>query len=107
MTIHRLDLDVAIYRDRVQITHRATDAFVDQRAQKKFSSAGSIVADPSYLEHTIVRAIGKVLAGGGFEMHRPVAHVVGCETPLSDAERAIVEQALLGAGMHQVKFETD
>ena len=106
MTIHRLDLDVAIYRDRVQVTHRATQAFVDQRANYRFSSDASIVADPRYLEHTIVRAIGKILSVGGFEMREPIASVVSCETPLTNAEKAIIERALVGAGMHKVHFET-
>lgn len=105
MTIHRLDLDVAIYRDRVQVTHRATQTFVDQRATYGFSSDASIVADPRYLEHTIVRAIGKVLSANGFEIREPIASVVRCETPLTDAEKAIVERALIGAGMHNVRFE--
>ena len=60
MTIHRLDLDIAIYRDRVQVTHRPTDTFVDQRAEYAFSSDSSVVANPRYLEDTIVRGIRPV-----------------------------------------------
>ena len=52
-----LDLDVAIYRDRVQVTNRATATFADQRATHEFSNAASVVAQPRYLEDTIVRAI--------------------------------------------------
>lgn len=107
MTIHRLDLDVAIYRDRVQVTHRATQKFVDQWAQVAFSSDSSLVAHPRYLEDTIVRAIRKVLVEGGFLMRDPVAYVVSCETPLDDDERAIVESALTEAGMRKVVFEID
>ena len=38
-----LDLDVAIYRDRVQVTNRATATFADQRANHEFSNAASSV----------------------------------------------------------------
>ncbi|MBX7500990.1 hypothetical protein [Qipengyuania mesophila] len=107
MTIHRLDVDVAIYRDRVQVTHRATRAFADQPAKFAFSSDTSIVSDPRCLEDTIVRAIRKVLAEGAFEMREPIAHVVSCETPLDEKERAIVEAALFEAGMRKVVFDFD
>lgn len=107
MVIHRLDLDVAIYRDRVQITHRTTRNFADQPAEFAFSSADSIVEHPRYLEDTIVRAIGKILRRGGFEMLAPVAHVVSCETKLDPAEKAVVEAALHEAGMRKVVFEID
>ncbi|MBX7481581.1 hypothetical protein [Qipengyuania qiaonensis] len=107
MTIHRLDLDIAIYRDRVQVTHRPTDTFVDQRAEYAFSSDISIVANPRYLEDTIVRAIRQVIATGGFSLRDPIARVVSCESPLDDEERAIVETALVETGMRKVVFELD
>ncbi|MEX0342834.1 MAG: hypothetical protein AB3N06_09610 [Erythrobacter sp.] len=107
MTIHRLDLDIAIYRDRVQVTHRTTRNFADQPAEFGFSSADSIVAHPRYLEDTIVRAIGKILRQGGFEMREPEAHVVSCETKLDTTERAVIEAALNEAGMRKVVFEID
>lgn len=107
MTIHRLDLDVAIYRDRVQITHRDTQAFADQTAKHGFSSDASIVAHPHYLEDTIVRAIRKILSVGGFVMRQSTAYVVSCETPLDAQERAVVERALAEAGMRRIVFQID
>jgi hypothetical protein len=107
MTIHRLDLDVAIYRDRVQVTHRPTDTFVDQRAEYPFSSDESVVANPRYLEDTIVRAIRQVIATGGFSLRDPLARVVSCESPLDEEEQAIVETALVESGMRKVVFELD
>ena len=106
MEIRRLDLDVAIYRDRVQITDRVTDEFADQRAEFPFSSDASLVAQPSYLEDTIVRAIRKILAGG-FSLRHPMAHVVRTDGPLTEGERAIVGHALREAGMGEVIFEID
>ena len=107
MTIHRLDLDVAIYRDRVQITHRPTDTFVDQRAEYAFSSESSVVANTRYLEDTIVRAIRQVIATGGFSLRDPIARIVSCESPLDEEEKDIVQTALIEAGMRKVKFPTD
>ena len=46
---HRpLDLDVAIYRDRVQVINRATKTFADQRAYRSFSSDQSVVGEPAH-----------------------------------------------------------
>lgn len=107
MVIHRLDLDVAIFRDRVQVTHAATDTFIDQKAEYAFSSDASIVAHPRYLEDTLVRAIRKVITTGGFSLRDPIAHVISCETELGAAARGIIETALIEAGMREVVFALD
>ena len=107
MTIHRLDLDIAIYRDRVQVTHRPTDTFVDQRAEYAFSSDSSVVANPRYLEDTIMRGIRQVIATGGFSLRDPIARVVSCESPLGEADMEVVRTALIEAGMRKVVFEFD
>lgn len=107
MEIHRLDLDVAIYRDRVQITHRPTETFVDQRAEYPFSTERSIVGNARYLEDTMVRAIRKVIAEGGFSLRDPIARVVRCDGALAEDERGIVEYALRETGMRQVIFELE
>ena len=105
MAIHRLDLDVAIYRDRVQVTHRATGVFVDQRAKYAFSSETHLVEHPRYLEDTMVRAIRKILQQGGFALREPIAHVVGCDGELDDTARTIIEECLRETGMTQVIFD--
>ncbi|MCP2018423.1 MAG: hypothetical protein OSA41_08040 [Erythrobacter sp.] len=103
-----LDLDVAIYRDRVQVTNRATATFADQRANHEFSNAASVVAEPRYLEDTIVRAIRQLAhEDRAFMLCDPIAHVVGCETALDESERYIVESALHQSGMKTVVFEID
>lgn len=107
MEIHRLDLDVAIYRDRVQVTHRPTDTFVDQRAEYPFSSDASVVAHPRFLEDTIVRAIRQVISKGGFSLRNPIAHVVRCDGELTDKDRSVIEDALHETGMKEVIFEVD
>ena len=107
MEIHRLDLDVAIYRDRVQVTHRATDSFVDQRAEYPFSTEQSVVGHARYLEDTIVRAIRQIVREGGFSLRNPIAHVIRCDGCLTDDEKATIEDALHETGMKEVIFELE
>ena len=107
MVLRPLDLDIAIYRDRVQATHRPSGKFADQQARFGFSSDTSIVAIPRYLEDTIVRAIAQVVQAGGFVMRDAIAHIVGCETLLRPVERATIETALVEAGFRNVVFEID
>lgn len=105
MLIHRLDLDVAIYRNRVQLTHLPTDTFVDQRAEYAFSTDDSLVAHGRFLEDTMVRAIRQIVATGGFSLRDPIAHVVRCDGELTEEERAVIESALRETGMKNVVFE--
>ena len=102
--ISRLDLDIAIYRDRVQVTHRASGAFADQRAEYPFSSGTALVANPRFLEDTLVRAIRQVLKEGGFALREPIARIVRCEEPLADGDLAKVEEALRETGMSDIVF---
>ena len=104
MSIRSLNLDVAIYRDRVQVTDRSTGAFADQRADYPFSDGTNLIAHPRFLEDTIVRAIRQILQGG-FSLKSPVAHVVSTELPLSPSQRDIVADALREAGMREIVFE--
>ncbi|WP_341712585.1 hypothetical protein [Erythrobacter sp.] len=103
MDIRRLDLDIAIYRDRVQVTDRSTSSFVDQRAEYPFSSNHSLVANPRNLEDTLVRAIRQLLSGG-FMLSKPSARVIASELPLSPSQKTIVETALREAGISDVTF---
>ncbi|MEZ5681398.1 MAG: hypothetical protein R3E14_08870 [Erythrobacter sp.] len=105
MDIRRLDLDVAIYRDRVQVTDRATGRFVDQRADYAFSTPTNLIAEPRYLEDALVKAIRQMLQGG-FSLGQSIAHVVGSELPLSPTQRKLVEAALRETGMSEIVFET-
>ncbi|MDG5748366.1 hypothetical protein P8Q88_09235 [Qipengyuania sp. XHP0207] len=104
MEIRRLDLDIAIFRNRIQVSERATGKFVDQRAEFPFSEGTDLIAQPRYLEDTIVRAIRQVLSGG-FSLGGAIAHVVASELPLSPSQKVLVEAALHGAGMHEVVFD--
>ena len=104
MEIRRLDLDVSVYRNRVQVSDRATGAFADQRAEHAFSEGNNLIANPRFLEDTIVRAIRQVLSGG-FSLRAPIAHVVSSELPLSPSQKTVLEQALREAGMREIIFD--
>ena len=106
MNLRRLDLDIAIYRDRVQVTDRATEQFVDQRADYPFSDDERLIAHSRYLEDTLVRAIRKVLTGG-FSLRHPMARVIATGAALSADERVALETALLEAGMKEVIFDIE
>lgn len=103
MDIRRLDLDIAIYRDRVQVTDRMTDSFVDQRAEYPFSSPDALVANPRHLEDTFFRAIRQLLKGG-FNLDKPSARVIASEVPLTPENRREIEAALHEAGIREISF---
>ena len=105
--IRRLDLDVAIYRDRVQVTHRGSETFADMRAEFPFSSDMKLVEHPRFLEHTMVQAIRQLLSEGGFSLRQPIAHVVRFDGELDSEQRASVESALRETGMYEVIFELE
>lgn len=107
MAIRSLDLDIAIYRNRVQVTLRGTSVFVDQPAEYPFSSDAAVVANSRYLEDTIVRAIKKILSEGAFSLRAPIAHVVRCDGSLEGEDRVRIEAALRETGMAEVIFELD
>lgn len=104
MEIRRLDVDVSIYRNRIQVTDRTTGKFADQPAQHPFSSERSLIDNTRFLEDTIVRAIRQIL-DGGFSLKDPIAHVVATELPLSPSQKDIVASALREAGMREVVFD--
>lgn len=102
--IFRLDLDVALYRDRVQVTDRKTGLFVDHRAERAFSSDELLIADQRNLEHTLSHAIRKLLKGG-FLLFQPRANVVSTEAPLTAVERQALRVALINTGFKSISFD--
>lgn len=103
--IRSLDLEVSIYRDRVQLARRGGDSFVDQPAQFPFSTDASVVAHARHLEDTLVRAMRQLMAHGGFSLHRPIAHVVRCDGCDDARDLAVIEAALREIGMAEIVFE--
>lgn len=104
--IFRLDLDIGLYRNRVQVTDRKTGLFVDHHAEYPFSSDKLLVSDQRYLEHTLSHAIRKLMKGG-FILFYPKAYVSGTETPLEPVERTALRMALINTGFKTIVFEDE
>lgn len=105
--IRPLDLDVAIYRDRVQVTHHSSETFADQRAEYPFSSDAVLIANARYFEDTLVRAIRQVLSEGAFSLRDPIAHVVRFDGELDGRQKQLIEDALRETGMREIIFELE
>lgn len=101
--IFRLDVDVAIYRDRVQVTDRKTGLFVDYRAEYPFSDGSTLIAEPRFLEHALSHSVRKLLKGG-FVLFQPRAHVTHTEFPLSPTERERLRKSLYETGFKRITF---
>ena len=103
----RLDVDVAIYRDRVQVTERKSGLFVDQRADHPFSSDERLVADATRFDHALSHALRQVLKSGGFMLYEPRAVVGPTDPALTPAERALVRRVLQDTGFRRIEFEDE
>ncbi|MCH2486700.1 MAG: hypothetical protein MK010_03020 [Erythrobacter sp.] len=101
----RLDVDVAIYRDRVQVTERKSGLFVDQRADHPFSSDERLVADATRFDHALSHALRQVLKSGGFMLYEPRAVIGPTDPPLTAPERDLVRRVLKDSGFRTVEFD--
>lgn len=107
MAIRPLDIDVSIYRDRVQLRHRARATLIDQPAKFAFSTEEEVIAQPRFLEHTLALALAKIMAEGGFSLRHPIAHVVAFEGELDESGRKTIENVLRDIGIADIIFEVD
>lgn len=104
--VSRLDLDVSIYPDRIQLVDRKTEVFVDHPAERTFSSPRLLIADQRNLEHTLSHAVRRIMKGH-FVLFWPRAHVLPTEPPLSAPERAALRTALNNTGFRTIIFEDE
>lgn len=102
--MHRLDVEVAIYRDRVQVTETRSGNFADMRAEQAFSTDALLIADPAYFEQTLRLALRKAMAGSAFLLEQPTATITSIERPLTPDEHAAVLRAFAEAGFGDVGF---
>ena len=103
----RLAVDVAIYRDRVQVTERKSGFFVDKRADLPFSTEERLIADAARFEHALSHALRQILRNGGYMLYKPRAIVGPTDPPLSDAERELVRKVLHDTGFREIGFRED
>ena len=103
----RLDVDVAIYRDRVQVTERRSGVFIDQRADHPFSSDRQLVADAPRFEHALSHALRQILRTGGYMLYEPRAVVGPTDPVLTPPERDLVRRVLNDTGFRQIEFQDE
>jgi hypothetical protein len=103
----RLAVDVAIYRDRVQVTERKSGIFIDQRADHPFSSDTQLVADATRFEHALSHALRQILKTGAYMLYEPRAVVGPTDPALTPPERALVRRVLQDTGFRRIEFEDE
>jgi hypothetical protein len=104
--LSRLDLDLSIHPDRIQLVDRKSGAFIDHRAERAFSSPERLIADERNLEHTLSHAIRRIMKGS-FILFWPRVYVTIGDPPLGERERTALRTALSNTGFRTVIFEND
>lgn len=102
--LHRIDFEVGIYPDRIQVSDRRSGRFVDFAAEVPFSGPGRLVADPIYFEHALAKAMRKAMSGG-FILLDAQADIAAGGASLHPSERQTIRRALRDIGFKTVRFE--
>jgi hypothetical protein len=102
--LFRIDFEIGIYPDRVQVSDRRSGRFVDFAAEIPFSAPGRLIADPVYFENALAKAMRKAMSGG-FILLDAQAHVVTGSDALDAPQRQAIRRALRDIGFKTVRFE--
>jgi hypothetical protein len=102
--LFRIDFEIGIYPDRIQITDRRSGRFFDFAAEMPFSARGRLVADPVYFENALAKAIRKAMSGG-FILFDAQADITAGGEELDTGERQTIRRALRDIGFKTVRFE--
>lgn len=102
--LFRIDFEIGIYPNRIQVSDRRSGRFVDFAAEIPFSTPGRLVADPIYFENALAKAMRKAMSGG-FILLDAQAHIVAGGAELDSQERQIIRRALRDIGFKTVQFE--
>lgn len=102
--LFRIDFEIGIYPDRIQVSDRRSGRFVDFAAEVPFSRPGQLVADPIYFENALAKAMRKAM-NGGFILYDAQAHVGAGGEDLEADERQTIRRALRDIGFKTVRFE--
>lgn len=102
--LFRIDFEVGIYPDRIQVSDRRSRRFVDFTAEIPFSSPGRLVADPVYFENALAKAMRKAM-NGGFILLDAQAHVHTGGAALDAGGRQTIRRALRDIGFKSVRFD--
>lgn len=101
--LFRIDFEVGIYPDRIQVTDRRSGRFVDFAAEIPFSAPGRLVAHPVYFENALAKAMRKAMSGG-FILLDAQARVFAGGAEFDDADCKAVRRALRDIGFKRVRF---
>lgn len=102
--LFRIDFEVGIYPDRIQVSDRRSGRFVDFTAEVPFSAPAHLVADPIYFEHALAKAMRKAMSGG-FILLDAQAHVQTGGAALGEMEYQTIRRALRDIGFKTVRFD--
>ena len=102
--LRRLDIEVAIYPDRVQAIDRHTGAFVDFPADRPFSTPGRLIDDGTRFEDALYKAVRPLLRGGHLLLDAKACLASG-QAPFSLGERAMLERALRNTGFSEILLD--
>lgn len=101
--LHRIDFEIGIYPDRIQVTDRRSGRFVDFAAEVPFSMPGRLVCDRIYFEHALVKAMRKAMSGG-FILLDAQARIGAGSAALPPDGRQLVRRALRDIGFKTIRF---
>ena len=102
--LFRIDFEVGIYPDRIQISDRRNGRFIDFAAESPFSKPGALVADAIYFENALAKAMRKAMTGGFILFDAQARITAGSAALLPDA-RQTVRRALRDIGFKTVRFD--
>jgi hypothetical protein len=102
--LFRIDFEIGVYPDRIQISDRRSGRFIDFTAEMPFSAPGCLVADPIYFEHALAKAMRKAMSGG-FILFDAQAMISGGADRFGPRDRQIIRRALRDIGFKTVRFE--
>lgn len=102
--LFRIDFEIAIYPDRIQVSDRRSGRFVDFAAEVPFSSASKLVVDGVYFEHALVKAIRKAMSGG-FILFDAKATITSGASVLGEEGRQVVRRTLRDIGFKTIGFD--
>lgn len=101
--LFRIDFEIGIYPDRIQVSDRRSGRFVDFAAEAPFSGRECLIADAVYFEHALAKALRKAMSGG-FILFDAQACVLTGGVALGDGERQTIRRSLRDIGFKTVRF---
>lgn len=102
--LFRIDFEVGIYTNRIQVSDRRSGRFVDFAAEMPFSTPRRLVANPIYFEHALVKAMRKAMSGGFILLDAQACIRTG-EADLDAEQRQTIRRVLRDIGFKTVRFE--